>query len=134
MGEGEENDEKCNSELYSGITFPDTPIEDIDGLSDESQANGIINIKNLIINFNIGGNLFLKKYIQEVVLKYLEEMIPSTAILEYHFDNENIDNYTKKEDNIEITYIEKASQIVINTDANEDSDMVVNVFKYNEKY
>ena len=61
-------------------------------------------------------------------------MIPSTAILEYHFDNENIDNYTKKEDNIEITYIEKASQIVINTDANEDSDMVVNVFKYNEKY
>lgn len=127
LGEGEKNDEECNSESYSGITFPDTPIKDIKKIADESQANGIINIKNLIINFNIGDNVFLKKYIQEVVLKYLEEMIPSTAILEYHFNNEKIDKYSNKEEKFEITYIEKASQIAINT--NQD----INIFKYNEK-
>ena len=36
------------------------------------------------------GNEFLKEYIQTVVFKYLESMIPSTAILEYRFDNKTV--------------------------------------------
>ena len=76
-----------NSEIYKDVKFPDTPVN-VDGKpADESQANGIINIKKLVINFGISDNIYLKNYIQNVVLKYLEQMIPSTAILEYRFDN-----------------------------------------------
>lgn len=78
-----------NSSFASSLKFPDNEGVTIENnLADESQANGIMNVKTLIINFNIGGNKHFKKYIQDVVLKYLEEMIPSTAILEYRFDNE----------------------------------------------
>ncbi len=53
---------------------------------DESQANGLINIKKLVINFGVSGDTDMIKYLQTVVFKYLEQMIPSTAILEYRFD------------------------------------------------
>lgn len=60
---------------------------------DESQANGIINVKNLLITFgtkdkNGNKNQFLRDYITNVVSKYLEHMIPSTSILRYKFDND----------------------------------------------
>ena len=55
---------------------------------DESCANSIVNVKKLTIRFNTGNNDEMKKYIQDVVLKYLEPMIPSTTILEYKFDNQ----------------------------------------------
>ena len=58
------------------------------GALDESQANCIINLKKFTLNFNTESNMYLKKYIQDVVVKYVEEMIPSTTILEYTFDNE----------------------------------------------
>lgn len=61
-----------------------------DSVLDESQANGLINVKKLVINFNIDGDMDFKNYIQNVVLKYLEPMIPSTSILEYRFDNEPV--------------------------------------------
>jgi hypothetical protein len=78
-----------NSELYASlIEFPDTPINSISDVADESQANGIINIKKLVITFGTNNNEHLRNYIQDVVMKYLEEMIPSTSILEYRFDNE----------------------------------------------
>lgn len=89
-GSGETLCSGWNSTVASGVTFPDTPSEVT--IADESQANGIINIKKLVINFGIGdgdGNIHLKNYIQNVVLKYLEQMIPSTAILEYRFNNES---------------------------------------------
>ena len=57
-----------------------------DGILDESQANGLINIKKLVINFGVSGDTDMIKYLQTVVFKYLEQMIPSTAILEYRFD------------------------------------------------
>ena len=75
-----------NSKNYISLDFPDVATN-IKNVADESQANGVMNVKNLIINFNIGGNTYFKNYIQTVVMKYLEEMIPSTAILEYRFDN-----------------------------------------------
>ena len=55
---------------------------------DESQANGVVNVKNITIDFNVGSNDEMKKYIQDVVLKYLEEVIPSTAIVEYLFNGD----------------------------------------------
>jgi hypothetical protein len=86
-----------NSEQYKSIRFFDTPEDaEITECADETQANGIINIKKIVINFGIGTgenqNLHLKKYIENVVLRYLEEMIPSTAIVEYRFNNESINN------------------------------------------
>ena len=84
-GSGETLCSGWNSTVASGVTFPDTPSGVT--IADESQANGIINIKKLVINFGVGNNIHLKNYIQNVVLKYLEQMIPSTAILEYRFDN-----------------------------------------------
>ena len=59
--------------------------EAVDNLLDESQANGVVNIKKLKITFTTGGNTDYEKYLQNVVFKYLEPMIPSTAILEYDF-------------------------------------------------
>lgn len=79
--------EEWNSSIYKNVKFPDTPVE-INGPADETQANGVMNIKKMVINFGIGGNQHLKKYIQNVVFKYLESMIPSTTILEYRFDGE----------------------------------------------
>lgn len=78
-----------NSNGYKTVKFPDTPENVDEKPADESQANGIINIKKLVINFGTSGNVHLKNYIQTVVLKYLEQMVPSTAILEYRFDNES---------------------------------------------
>lgn len=60
----------------------------ITAINDECFANSIINIKNLRINFGTGENQYLRQYIRNVVLKYLEEMIPSTTILSYSFDGE----------------------------------------------
>ena len=87
IGSGETLCSGWNSTVASGVTFPDTPTGIT--IADESQANGIINIKKLVINFGTSNNVHLKNYIQNVVLKYLEQMIPSTAILEYRFDNKS---------------------------------------------
>lgn len=81
---GEDNIDNWNSKEVVSVKFPDTP-DSVTGVADESQANSIMNVKNIIITFNIGNNEFFKKYLQTVVFKYLEEMIPSTAILEYRF-------------------------------------------------
>jgi hypothetical protein len=73
-----------NSSIYKTIKFPDTPSSST-GPADETQANGVINLKNIFIEFDINNNPEMKSYIQNVVLKYLEPMIPSTAIVEYGF-------------------------------------------------
>ena len=70
-----------------GITVNLEEIKDnTGGILDESQANGLINVKKLVINFGVSGDTDMIKYLQTVVFKYLEQMIPSTAILEYRFD------------------------------------------------
>lgn len=108
-----------NSSNYKEIKFPDTPTID-DDMADESQANGVMNSKKLIINFNVNNNDSFKKYIESVVLKYLEQMIPSTAILEYRFDGESV-GATINEVNIDngtFTYIRTAHASV---DKNDDT-------------
>lgn len=83
-----------NSKKIEDFTFNPDEIEINDATPlEESQSYGIVNVKKLFINFNVGGNIHFIKYIQDVVMKYLELMIPSTTILEYGFDNERGVNY-----------------------------------------
>ena len=60
------------------------------GSSDRSEAAAcsVMNSKYLTLKFFTGNNLELKKYIKDTVLKYVEEMIPATAVVEYLFDSE----------------------------------------------
>lgn len=57
---------------------------------DEASANSIINVKNLKITFKpvFGDNGFnsMAKYINNVVMFYVKQMIPSTTILEWEID------------------------------------------------
>lgn len=52
-----------------------------------SAAFSVVNVKNLIIEINTKGNPYFEKYLRDVVFKYLNELIPSTAILQYEFFN-----------------------------------------------
>jgi len=51
----------------------------------EAAAFSIVNVKNLIIEIKTNGNEHFEKYLHDVVFKYLNELIPSTAILWYEF-------------------------------------------------
>lgn len=77
-----------NDTFYTGLTIPsEERCINANKKYDECAANSVINVKNININFNTDGNIYLKDYFQNVVLRYLEPMIPSTAILSYTFDN-----------------------------------------------
>lgn len=113
---GNNTSETWNSTPYIGIEFPDTPTG-VTSVADETQANAIINIKKIIITFGTGENAHLRNYIQDVVMKYLEEMIPSTAILEYRFDNETGDSAVNPGNGVGGTYVSmKASHVAIEKD------------------
>ena len=55
--------------------------------TDEWESYKIINTKMLTIRFNTN-NDELRKYIMDIVIPYLENMLPSTMIVEYLFKNE----------------------------------------------
>lgn len=64
--------------------------EDPKGRKDvETAAFSIMNVKNLIIEIKTDGNKHFEKYLSDVVFKYLNELIPSTAILWYEFVDGN---------------------------------------------
>lgn len=54
---------------------------------EEPYADSILNVKKMRISFNVGRdqNGCLRDYLQNVVFKYVNEMIPSTTILEFEF-------------------------------------------------
>lgn len=68
-----------------------------DNLNGEAAANSIVNVKKLVINFNLTSFLDaciekepdlrkkVERYIETSVIPYLEQMIPSTAILEWTY-------------------------------------------------
>ena len=72
--------------FYKSLTIPDAEKNVIEQY-DEAAGFSVFNVKTLRINFGIGGNEYLQKYIKNVVMKYLQEMIPSTTILIYTFDD-----------------------------------------------
>lgn len=86
------------------------------GAHGEAAANSIINVKNLEINFNLCGMLgpdspFFEEmtdYINNTVIPYLTQMIPSTTILTWTFNCENSDGGTIKENvNVRGTFIQE---------------------------
>lgn len=64
---------------------------------DECAAFSVVNVKNFKITFYTNGNEYFEKYLNDVVFKYLIEMIPSTAIFEFEFKNcdYNVHNITE---------------------------------------
>lgn len=71
---------------YSGYTIPSQETSAVNEKFDECAAFSVINVKNINIDFTIGGNEALREYIETVVMRYLEQMVPSTAIFSYTFD------------------------------------------------
>ena len=71
------------SGLYSEVVNPEGL-----GNRDEAASFSIINVKNIKIEFN-PKNEYHRDYIENVVLRYVEQMMPSTAIFSYKFVNEN---------------------------------------------
>lgn len=53
--------------------------------TEECASFSVVNVKNLKITFYTGGNQYFEKYLQDVVFTYLNEMIPSTTIIEFEF-------------------------------------------------
>lgn len=63
------------------------------GENGEAAANSIVNIKNVCIHFYLPGDdeeekTAFRKYIENNVIPYLTQMIPSTTILMWEFDTE----------------------------------------------
>lgn len=73
--------------FYSALTIPTEEGDDIT-VVDEPASFSVINVKNMTINFVTNQNVFLRDYIENVILKYLELTIPSTTIFKYTFDGE----------------------------------------------
>ena len=124
-----------NSKKYvDKINFPDTPSKTNLNVSDESQANGIINVKKIVITFNDNDTKYQKeyrKYLEDVVFNYLEEMIPSTAILEYKFtsDVHNAIAISTYIDNLNSYTRIRAAHVAVDNDNNinvwrEDSTLI----------
>ena len=92
----------------SGNTFD--PETNSHGAHGEAAANSVINVKNMDINFNLCGMLGagsqffteMTDYINNTVIPYLTQMIPSTTILTWSFNCENNDGSTVKE-NVNVT-------------------------------
>ena len=79
---GAEDDEEW-SEIYGMLNNPEGGSN-----MDEAAAFSIINTKRIKITFNSHRNEYLRKYIEDVVLKYVEQMMPATAIFSYEFDDD----------------------------------------------
>ena len=62
--------------------------EDRVGPNGEAAANSIVNIKNIAVEFNLpeGEEAAFRKYIENSVMPYLTQMIPSTSILSWSFN------------------------------------------------
>lgn len=80
--------------------YPQNPAEITVNPWEDGADYSVMNVKNVLIQFGTSENSYLREYIQNTVLRYLEPMIPSTTILSYQFDSDTITfataNPTKK--------------------------------------
>jgi hypothetical protein len=72
--------------FYGNLTVPEQEEETTQ--FEEPASFSVLNVKNFYINFITDGNQYLRDYIVNAVLPYLEHMIPSTTIFRYTFDGE----------------------------------------------
>lgn len=85
------------AELYGRtselITFDPERMRD-HGENGEAQANSIVNVKNLDITFNVPSGfssddeIAFKQYVENTIIPYLTQMIPSTSILSWSFNTD----------------------------------------------
>lgn len=88
----DENRNNWDEDFFDNLSIPEQ--ETVTSKHDEAAANSVINIKNIVISFGTGGNQYLREYIEKVVIKYLETMIPSTTIVRYRFDSDTSQDIT----------------------------------------
>lgn len=70
------------------------------GKNGEAAANSIVNIKNIDIHFTLPDadeeeKVAFRRYIENSVIPYLTQMIPSTSILSWEFDDDSEDAHDK---------------------------------------
>lgn len=90
-------DSEDTDEFYSDDNFYDDlqihESADTQDKKTELASYSVVNLKNIVINFGTNGNDVLKDYIQNIVINYLELMVPSTTIVKYTFDGKfEVDN------------------------------------------
>lgn len=71
-----------DTDVYSLFFIPEQ--ESVSDKFNEAASLSIINVKNIEIDFKVS-NEYVKKYIEDVVMRYIEQMMPSTAIFSYKF-------------------------------------------------
>lgn len=84
---------------YSGTTYAFNPEQTSGHKNEEPAANSVINIKNMEIIFaeyptvHVTGGTNVKDswqaYITDVVMKYVKQMLPSTAVFKWYFGETN---------------------------------------------
>lgn len=74
--------------FYNQLSIP--PMEAGMPKTDECAAFSIINLKRMEIDFTTYGNTYYKEYIENVIIRYLEQMVPATTIFGYSFDGEGV--------------------------------------------
>ncbi len=89
---------------------------------EEAAANSIINTKNLLITFYTNDNEYFEKYIKNVVLMYLKEMIPSTTILKYEFKKNKSQFVTPTLQTSNSVHVERVPEIVVGDMATANSN------------
>jgi hypothetical protein len=76
----ERDDVNWTEGLYANLVNPEGGSK-----RDEASSFSIINTKRIDIEFNDRNNEYYREYIENVILKYVEQMMPSTAIFSYKF-------------------------------------------------
>ena len=81
-----------NKEIFltSGLQAFNLETQENDS-NDEAAANSVVNVKNISLEFNgiKYGNSKFNKYLHEVILPYLNQVIPSTSILTIKYNGNN---------------------------------------------
>lgn len=77
---GENDKIDASYDNFTNAEDPKSSVKDT-----EAAAFSIVNVKNLVIKIKTDENKHFEKYLNDVVFKYLNELIPSTAILKYEF-------------------------------------------------
>lgn len=87
VGENEEEDDDMDVSNWDAIY--DEFVNPEEGETyDELASLSVINVKNMVINFTTNNNQYYRSYIQRVIMPLLKQMIPSTTIFSYTFDDE----------------------------------------------
>lgn len=88
--------EKDYTKIYNRVSETSTfnPENSNAGESTEPAANSIVNLKNIIIDFTTPDNIDEKdfrRYVENTVIPYLTQMIPSSSILTWSFDGDALE-------------------------------------------